>query len=116
MNKNIKVDMIQKTITITRGFYRASQTPGTMEYETLRRVQCEMLGYEIKLAQVPRRDNRKLFPTYDAMFQFIRLNSGDEAELCSVIEMARNMLNPYNFVRRWFFDKYPEYNGEWIAA
>lgn len=116
MNTNIKVDFFRRNITITKSFYRFAQSPHTEEYEVLLRLRRELPDYEIRLAEPPRRDNKRLYPTYDEMSQFIRLNGDDGAEFHEAMEIARSFKNPYNYVRQWFFKNYPMYNGEDFSA
>ena len=110
MNTNIKVDLLNKTITITKRFYRASQKPYSSEYHELLQLQRELPDYSIRLASVRRPTNRVPNPSYADMIQIIRLNGGEESEiqeLHKMIELARATGSGYAYVRRWFLDRYP---------
>ena len=118
MNTNVKVDFLQKKIMVTKSFYRKAQIPMTEEYEMLLQLQRDLPGYTIRIAEPPRRDNKRLYPTYDEMSRFIRLNGDDDEEFREVMDIARSCAyrNPYNYVRQWFFKNYPMYDGEDFRA
>ena len=116
MNNDVKVDFIQREIVVTKSFYRKAQIPMTVEYEKLVQLQRDLPDCIIRIATPPRRDNKRLYPTYDEMTQFIRLNGDDETEFCKALHTASSFKNPYNYVRQWFFKNYPMYNGEDFSA
>ena len=105
MNTNVKVDILHKTITVSRKFYRASMDPYTPEFEELLNLQQRLPDYAIKQAFVRRQPNRSKNPTYDRMRQIVMCYGGETElqELEQVIETARNMSKcPYSLVRGWF--------------
>ena len=118
MNNNIKVDILQREITITRRFYRMSLDPHSIEFAELSQLQRQLPDYAIRLAEPPRRDNKRLYPTYDEMSRFIQLNGDDDTEFREVMDIVRSCAyrNPYNYVRQWFFKNYPMYDGEDFTA
>ena len=110
--KNCKVDFKNKEIRITKNFYKASQTIGTNEFETMIELQQKLPSFKIVFLNEFRRGNQIWNPTYQQMFDFISFTTkgNDEAiaELHETIEVARITGKGYNMVRRWFMDRYRE--------
>lgn len=116
MNTNAKVDFFQRKITITKRFYRLAQNPGTPEFRMLLQLQRELPDYVIRLAEAPRRDNTRLYPTYEEMLRFIRMSGGNPKEFLEAKDKASRFMVPYNYVRQWFFKNYPMYDSDMCAA
>lgn len=112
--KNIKVDFITNTITITKKFYEDSKEYGTEAYRTLKAVREENPQMEVVISSTNRKSSLKGID-YRYMRRFVSVM---DRENLSVFESViahfedlygNNSTKVFNEVRSWFLDNYPDH-------
>ena len=112
----IKVDIIENTITVTKGYYKRAQDPNSREYEELQKIlianpTCKLVKREIK-----RNANKECYKglDYNYMRHYI-LTHVSEEELEKAIADFDEMLNlskchsvRYARIKSWFLEEYPD--------
>ena len=123
--KTYKLDLMNKTLTITKAFEDAVNTGEGMEYDLYMKFQKEIPGlkvvrrthktptkYKSKSGKVSRCNPNKNL-TYKNMEDFI-LALPDSEELWAAFHCLRDSGNniqtsKYATVRRWFLEQFPKY-------
>ena len=113
--KNIKVDFITNTITITKRFYEESKEYGTEAYKVLKEVRKENPQMEVVINTTNRKSTLKGID-YRYMRRFVTEMDKDNLSVFeSVIGHYENLYGNnstkvFNAVRTWFLDNYPDHN------
>lgn len=119
--KNIKVDFITNTITITKRFYEESKEYGTEAYNTLKAVRNDNPHMEVVISTTNRKSALKGID-YRYMRRFIAVMDRDNLSVFeSVIAhyedlYGNNSTKVFNAVRTWFLDNYPDHNDMIVEA
>ena len=115
--KNINVDIIAKTITISKAFYKKASDPRTAEYRDLRTVIIENPTFEI----VFKTSNKKSYNglDFDRMKEYIETQPNKEAnltELEKVMNIAEAKGAKYPLTKQWFLKTFPEYKNSEVSS
>lgn len=110
--KNVQIDMMNREIRMTKRFYKQSMEYGSYECNMLSRIVKEFPQFKLMIQASMPNNNRAMFPSFAQMEQWIALNASDYdnemQEFRRTVELAHCYKNVYNFVRKWFFQKYGE--------
>ena len=110
MKKNVKVNPIEKTITISKAFFKRASVFGSSEYYELRNAMKENPDYEVIITTVQKNVHKDL--TFKRMEAYIRTQPNSEAnlkEFRAVQEIAEAKGAKYPLTKKWFFKTFPEY-------
>ena len=120
MSRDIKFDVVTNTITITRGFYEASQEFGSEEQKEISRIQQQYphMMIVVKSKRTGYRKSEYKGLTYDYMRRFIRIMDRDnivtfEDVIAHYKEFGYESGKLYQCVKEWFLETYP-HNKEMI--
>ena len=114
--RDIKIDYIANTITVTKIFLEAAATPYSEECINLQNLQQSFPNMRIVTRTLPRRkiENKYKGLTYKFMRNYIK--TMDESNLNKYIEtimyfetFSDNKTLVYTQVRDWFLTHYPDY-------
>lgn len=108
MNNNCKVDFMSGEIRVTKNFYNAAQRVGTKEFDTLVLLQEKLPAFRIVFQEHARPIHRVCNPTYKQMIDHICFNTDCDESAINDLKLMIEAGVPYNMVRRWFLDRYPE--------
>ncbi len=118
--KNIKIDYITKTITVTRAFYEAANDYGTEEQMTMQKLVTDFPEMQIAIRSCKSRRNNYKGLTYDYMRKYIRIMDCDNRLVFEdVIEHYKSLyagVECYTYVKEWFLQNYPEYKEDFTNA
>ncbi len=110
--KNVQIDFMNQEIRMAKYFYKRSMEYGSDEFRTLSCITKEFPNFKLTLLKSKAHPNKALFPSFAQMEQWIALNAPDYEnamqEFRRTVELAHCYKNVYNFVRKWFFQKYGE--------
>lgn len=113
MKKGYTIDFTTNTVTITKGFAQKASTVGSDEFNTL--MKLRELGLNIVNAAPKTKSRRRNGAlTYSMMRLHMSHLADSEAyldEFDAVREESKSHSNPYNYVRRWFENRFPNYNS-----
>lgn len=108
--KNINVDIITKTITISKAFYKKASDPRTAEYRELRTAVIENADFRIVFKTSDKKTYNGL--TFKRMKEYIETQSNSEAILAefeSVQKVAEAKGSKYPLTKKWFLETFPNY-------
>jgi len=112
----VKVDIIAKTITVTKGFYKRASDPNSQEYDELQRIlvanpNCKLVKREIK--KNPNKESYAVL-NYDFMREYVKTH----VEVSKVVQAMEDLeeqiylskchSTKFPKVRKWFLETYPE--------
>lgn len=108
--KNINVDIITKTITISKAFYKKASDPRTAEYRELRTAVIENADFRIVFKTSDKKTYKGL--NIAKMKAYIETQPNSEENLKSLdraIEVAETKGSKYPLIKKWFLEKFPNY-------
>ena len=116
MSRDIKFDVLTNTITITRGFYKASQEFGSEEQKEISRIQQQYphMTIAVKSKRTGYRKNEYKGLTFDYMRRFIRTMDKEnivtfEDVIAHYEEFGYESGKLYQCVKDWFLETYPNH-------
>ena len=118
MKKNVvAVDMIAKTITITKAYYKRACTYGTAEYYEFRTIMSENTGFTVAFKTIEKKTYKDL--TFERMAEYIKTQPNSEKQLvvfAAVQNIAEKKGSKYPLTKKWFLKNYPEYKENEVSA
>ena len=127
MKKNYNLDIVTKTLTISRDFANAIADPSSEEYklymklmndipnlQVVRKTHKTPVKYKTKSGEVFRNRNQFKNLTYERMEAFINVFRDKELEnnyqtIKLFAEVSSKNGNGYKIVRDWFLETFPKY-------
>ena len=112
--KNIKVDFVTNTITITKKFYEESMEYGTEAYKTLKSVREENPQMEVVVSETNSKSALKGID-YRYMRRFVSVMDREnlvvfEGVIAHFEDLyGNNNTKVFNAVRNWFLENYPDH-------
>ena len=113
-NSGYKIDFIYEVIVVTRKYHRLVTTGDSKESISFRKLINELPDYAVVFSSRRKRkcDSAKL--TYTKMIEYICRQEDSENALRE-FNAVRNPIEsvshaPYQYVKKWFMTKYPNYN------
>lgn len=120
--KEVKIDFIENTITVTKKFYEESKEHGTEAYRKMQTIIAENPNMKISV-QAPRRTGKNAYKglTYRYMRKFISVMDPDNMKTFEEVQLLYeglygDSLSVYNAVREWFLDNYPNHKDMIVEA
>ena len=110
MNKNITINPFDKTLTISKSFYKQATIYGTDEYNLLRDAMKECEGYEVIITTIQKKSYSGL--TFKRMADYIMTQPNSEdnlTEFAKVMTIAEAKGSKYPLTKKWFLKTFPEY-------
>lgn len=111
---NYKIDFTTNTLTITKDFEKKAMNVNSVEYQILKQLKVDFPSLRIVKKASPKRKKALARPTYDKMVQFLSCQANSVTlfkEFTEVKEYSKAQENPYQFVREWFFQNFPNYQS-----
>ena len=102
---SVAVDFMNKTITVSRTFLKASRKVGSPAFLTLKQLTEELPSFSIILRAKPTY-HKSFQPTYTWMLDYIEMQPNAQ-EVANEFFKVRSLHHNYNHVRSWFMNKYP---------
>lgn len=113
-NNTYKLDFVNNTLTMSKAFEEALNSPNSEEYKLFLQLRADFPGLTIirKTRRAPKkaRPNKNL--TYKHMEQYMSVfQNADEllAQFKVVKECSKQQPSPYKFVLDWFKKQFPKY-------
>lgn len=111
--KGYRIDVMNRTVSITKDFARLAQDPNTQEYALYTKFIRDGLRITKRTSRANGgfKSNRNL--TYENMETYIMVQADHDnlmIEFASVKAQSKGQISPYNFVKEWFFETFPNYN------
>lgn len=113
MKKGYTIDFTTNTVTITKAFAQKANDLNSDEFETLMKLRKMGLRIVNATPKAKHRRNKDSI-SYDMMRLHISHMVDSDAymeEFEAVREEARSHKNHYQYVRRWFEARFPNYSG-----
>ena len=111
---NYEIIYADKTITVTKAFYKEASTLGTIAYNTLLAIRKDYPDFEIAIKTVKKKSGKETYHnlTVKKMREYIvffeGLNSAAEKEFDQVCTLAQVQAGRYAFIKSWFLKRYKE--------
>ena len=115
--KKITVNLIEKTIEVSKTFYKKATNPKTAEYRDLRAAMIENPTFDVVLKESDKKSYNGL--DFDRMKEYIETQPNSEAnlkELERVMEIAEAKGAKYPLTKQWFLKTFPEYKNSEVSA
>lgn len=109
-NQNYKIDWTNNTITMTKKFAEEANQYGTTAYNLLMDVRSK--GFQVVVRKAAPRKACPSRMTFRQMEIYLScLTNPDErlAQLHTVMAESKSQTNPYEHVRKWFNQNYPNF-------
>ena len=109
-NMDYSINWSTNTITVTKKFMNAASQMNTDAYSLM--TELRALGMKMTVKEMPHRKACPTRLTYNRMLAHIKCM--DDAESClkefNIIRAdSLSTENPYQFVREWFMDRFPNH-------
>ena len=107
---NITIDPINKTITISKAFYKKATVYGSNEYNELRAATSENPSFNIEFKTSEKKTYHGL--SFSRMKEYIKTQPDSETRLIefeTVKEIAKAKGSQYPLTKKWFLLTYSEY-------
>ena len=116
MKRNIIVSTEDRTLTVSKSFYKRASVYGTDEYRELRRATDENQGFKIEIGPVGKKTYKYL--TFKRMAEYIETQPDSEnrmREFEAVKTVAETKGSKYPLTKQWFLATYPEYKKNEVS-
>ena len=107
---NISIDAIEKTIGISKAFYKKASIYGSNEYEALRSAMLENHTFKIVFKTIEKKTYGGL--TFQKMMDYIKTQPDSDKMLVkfnAVQRIAKAKGSLYPLTKKWFLNTYPAY-------
>ena len=107
---NISIDAIEKTIGISKAFYKKASIYGSNEYEALRSAMLENPTFDIVFKTIEKKTYGGL--TFQKMMDYIKTQPDCDKMLVkfnAVQRIAKAKGSLYPLTKKWFLNTYPAY-------
>lgn len=114
---NIIIDQINKTITISKSFYKKASVYGSDEYGELRIAIVENQSFKIVFKTVEKKTYHGL--SFSRMEEYIKTQTNSKERLIEfekVKEIAKAKGSQYPLTKKWFLETYPEYKENNVST
>lgn len=117
MKSNVVVDVMKKTISVSKSFYKKASVYGTNEYNELRNAVNDNPNFAIEFKEIEKKTYGKL--TIERMKEYIETQPNSESnlkEIDKVAKIAKAKGSKYPLTKKWFLAKFPEYKENEIKV
>ncbi|MBE6913518.1 MAG: hypothetical protein E7472_01085 [Ruminococcaceae bacterium] len=118
MKNTLKINHIDRTITMDRTFAKNAENTRSEEYAHLQSVRRDYPTYTVVRRQIKKNPNKESWKglTYEYMENYISTHEEGEARIAVLKEFAEKRLisechsecHRYPTIKKWFLEKYPE--------
>lgn len=108
--KNISVNLIASTLTVSKSFYKKASVCGSTEYYELRQAMIENPNFSIVFKHIEKKTYNGL--TFTVMETYIKSQSNSEKQLKvfeAVKKIAEMKGSKYPLTKKWFLNTYPDF-------
>lgn len=112
---NIKVNVMEQTISVSKAFYKKACVYGTTEYKQLTDAQRNNPTFDVKFKEYDKKTYNGL--TIAKMREYILTQDNSEDRLIefeAVVTTAKAKGAQYPLTKKWFLATYPEYKESTI--
>ncbi len=112
---NIKVNVMEQTISVSKAFYTKASHFGTPEYEQLTRAKNENPSFTVVFKTSDKKTYNGL--TLARMMEYIQTQENSEERMIefeAVKTTAKAKGAQYPLTKKWFLNTYPEYKESTI--
>ena len=102
--KGYRIDVMNRTVSITKDFARLAQDPNTQEYA----LYTKFIKDGLRITKRTSRANGGFKSNRNLMVQADHDNL--MIEFANAKAQSKGQISPYNFVKEWFFETFPSYN------
>lgn len=113
---SITVNHEDKTLTVSKAFYKKASVFGSREYYELRKAKAENESYSITFKTSDKKTYKAL--TFKRMEEYINTQSDSESRLMefeAVKQIAEIKGSKYPMTKKWFLMTYPEYKENEVS-
>ena len=109
-----RIDHVAKTITLSKGFAKATVTMGTDECDQIDKLRLKYHDYKMTVKTISKKDGKKTYKNmkYKYMREYIAALEGEDSvniENFNKLIASKIQVSPYSFARKWFMKNYPNY-------
>lgn len=108
----IKIDFVSGIIYINKSFNERANNPMSEEYKLLKEVRNDNPSFKVVYREGKERTSPYKNLKYANMDKYIKVyeNSDELLEMFEKVkELSKSQPNPYNFVKGWFKEQFPNY-------
>lgn len=107
-----KIDFANKTITVTKSFYKKAQRAGTAEFNLLMDAMNKAPTFSIEFKTTKKQTYRNL--SYGNIEAFIKASDREDVdaileEFERVKKQSKAQTGPYAYVKSWFLGVFPDF-------
>lgn len=113
---NIIINRGNRTLNVSKTFYKRASIYGTDEYRQLKRATDENQGFKIEIKSPEKKTYKDL--TFNRMADYIKTQRDSEdrmREFEAVKEIAGTKGGKYPLTKQWFLATYPEYKESEVS-
>jgi len=106
------VDFVNGVVTLTAAFTKAAQNPNSSEYKTLKKLRNDYPDMIIARRAGAKHKTSVRQLRYDKMVKYLSCQPNATQLLLdfnSVRDFSTSQPKPYEYVKQWFFSRFPEY-------
>lgn len=108
----IKIDFVSGIIYISNSFNERANNPTSDEYRLLKEVRNDNPSFKVVYRETKKKTSPNKNLKYDNMEKYIKVyeNADELLEMFEKVkELSKSQPSPYNFVKDWFKEQFPNY-------
>lgn len=116
MKTNITVNAIDKSISVSKAFYKKASQYGTPEYKELRNAMQENPNFDIVFKTIEKKTYHGL--DMKRMEAYIKTQANSEEHLKTFIQVqkvAEAKGSKYPLTKKWFLETFPQYKSDEVC-
>lgn len=116
--KNYEINYNEKAIIVSKAFLKEAGIYNSEAYNILKGLRADLPNFEIKQREIRKNSNKKTYGklTYKRMEEYIIFVEGKETETLKEFKTVKTMAtfkaSPYAYTKKWFLDRYKEFDKE----
>ena len=113
----VSIDVFEKTIVISKAYYKKACVYGSSEYYEFRAVMSENEGYTVEFKSSEKKTYKEL--TFARMEKYIETQPNSKKMLITfqaVQKIAEQKGCKYPLTKKWFLENYPSYKENNVSA
>ena len=123
MKNTLNVNLIERTITITKSFEKKANVYGSSEYELLSDAIAKHPSFEIIVRTIAKHNGKVTHKnmTYENMRKYVELSNDTTLIAEYELQIAKSVIapSPYHYVLTWFTNKFSsneDYNSYFLPT
>ena len=108
----IKIDFVSGIIYINNSFNERANNPTSDEYRLLKEVRNDNPSFRVVYRETKKKTSPNKNLKYENMEKYIKVyeNADELLEMFEKVkELSKSQPSPYNFVKGWFREQFPNY-------